>query len=175
MKTITKNENQRDSTRNAPTKDSVGYCNLTVVNPTKDSFDTGENINQACRVDVDLVGYENIGSGTVVTYIPNSLIANGTYSSLGETGTWNISLTQNTDGTWVVVVAFTGKASKYNQSFTANGSVTSASTPTLTFADIASENTVVISQDNGSILTDGRIKFNANWTPASIYLDSNTK
>ena len=147
-------------------------CNLTIVNPTKDPFNIGTNINQACNVYVKEAVYVNIGSGTVVTYIASELLANGSYSALGYSGDWTIQVSQNSDGTWDVEANFTGSGSGYSRTFTANGSQIT-SPPSITFTDTQSSDSVVLSQDNGSIVTDGKIEINPNWAPTSIYLDSN--
>lgn len=147
-------------------------CNLTIVNPTKDPFNIGTGINQPCNVNVKEGAYITIGSGTVVTYIATELLGNGSYSAFGFSGDWSIEISQNSDGTWDVEANFTGSGSGYSRTFTANGSQVS-SPPSITFTDTQSSDSVVLSQDNGSIITDGRIEINPNWAPTSIYLDSN--
>jgi len=149
-------------------------CDLTVVNPTKDPFNIGQNINQPCVIEDKIaIAYDEIGSGTVQTYVATALAASGSYGTLGATGTWSISLSQNADETWTVGATLSGSGAGYDRYFTATCAQTSSNPPALTFSDTGTSDNVVLSQDNGSAVTDGKIQFNPSWAPVSIYLDSN--
>lgn len=148
-------------------------CDLTIINPTKNPFTTGTGINQACGVYIKEGVYISVGQGTVMNFISSELNASGSYSFLGNKGTWSIAVTANNDGTWNLSAEFTGPGSPYSTSFTANCSQTGSNPNQLTFTDVNSDLNVVLTQDDGSVFTDGKIEIQPSTAPIAVYLDSN--
>ncbi len=154
-------------------------CDLTTVNPTKDSFNIGVNVNQPCVVGIYAGPDPNVGSGTVVTYVSCSFLANGNYDALGQSGSWKINLTSNNpdcsqqDCTWNVDLEITGSESSYSKSFQATCTSTNNG-HTLTFQSTTSGDSVQVNQDNGTWFTDGKILVTASWVPFTVFLDANT-
>ncbi|GLR80056.1 hypothetical protein HUE56_22635 (plasmid) [Azospirillum oryzae] len=142
---------------------------FTVVNPTKDSFRTGVNINQPFELGIITVGNPTVGSGTLVTFVSNTLIANGQYAAFGNSGNFQINVTPN-GANFSVAIEITGSFGGNGRSFTANAS---QNENTITLTDINDPSTtVVISQNNGSFLTDGKIDIGPSWVPVTLYIDS---
>lgn len=150
-------------------------CDLTIVNPKKDSFKIGMATNQGVTLEAKEAVYFKVGNGTVLNYVSSEFTASGDYSALTYSGQWNISLTQNSDLTWNVTVTLTGSpaVAKYSRTFTATGTQTGSHELTFIANNGGSEK-VVVSQDNGSIVTSGKIVVTPNWSPdsQSIYLEA---
>lgn len=144
---------------------------FTIINPTKNSFRTGTNINQRFVLGIQTVGNPSVGNGTLVTFMPTTLIATGNYSAVGSSGTFAISITPS-NGNFTVQVDITGTLASNSRSFTAAASQPASHTVQLT--DVTGSGPqVVLSQNNGSWVTDGKIDIDPNWVPITLYIDSN--
>lgn len=145
--------------------------NFTIVNPTKDTFRTGTNINQRFDLGILTVGNPSIGTGTLVTFTATEIVGNGNYGVAGASGNFTISVTPS-GANFAVTIGLTGSFSAYSRTFTAAATQPGSNTVQLT--DVSDANTtVVFSQNNGSFLTDGKVDINPSWAPVSLYIDSN--
>lgn len=143
---------------------------FTSTNPTKNSFRTGTNINQPFNPGIIAPSNPEVGKGTLVTFVSNQIIANGTYDFLGQSGTF--SLTVLPEGNeFHFSLNITGSAQSYSRDFVGPASQVNATTVTLQQQN--GNLAVTFSQNNGSFFTDGKIEISANWTPITLYIDSN--
>jgi hypothetical protein len=139
---------------------------LTIVNPTKNSFPLGSDINASCHIGLLVPTNPEIGSGQVVTFTPDCLSGNGSYPS----GQWAVSLKQNPDQTWAVNVSLTGSEASYSRDFTASCSADTGGSHGLKFTQVNDAGTsVTLEQDNGGVLSSGKITLSASWAPVSLY------
>lgn len=147
---------------------------FTIVNPTKDSFNTGPAIDQPFVLGIQTVGNPSIGNGTLVTYLPNSVAANGSFDVAGDNGTFNLSIEPDAQNPadYILSLIIDGSFSPYSRSFVASGSIPAQGQVLLT--DVSdSTTTVLLSQNNGSVFTDGKIDIDPSWAPVTLYIDSN--
>ena len=144
---------------------------FTIVNPTKDSFNTGYNINQKFQIGFIGPGNPSVGSGVLQTFVSNDIAASGSYSAFGNSGNFNISVTPD-GGNFQVVVQISGSFSQLSRQFVGAASQPGSNTVQLT--DITnSGNWIVFTQNNGSWLTDGKIDLNVSGTSVTLYIDAN--
>ncbi|WP_429929621.1 hypothetical protein [Agrobacterium vitis] len=143
---------------------------FTSVNPTKNSFKTGTNINQPYVAGILIATNPEVGKGILQTFIANQINANGNYDRLGQSGTITISVTPQ-GSAFNFTLGLTGGGSSYSRSFLADGRQVDATTVQLT--QQGGDLSVTFSQNNGSIFTDGKIEIGVSWAPMRFYIDSN--
>ncbi|MBS9476089.1 hypothetical protein [Ancylobacter radicis] len=143
---------------------------FTIVNPTKNPFKTGTNINQPCIIGIIAPFNPTIGNGTVVTFTPSVLMAKGNYNAWVGSGTFNISVTPS-GANFLASFQLTGTFAAQSQSFTATATQTGSNAFQLVSLDKSLSLTV--SQDNGGWGTDGKIDVKPSWAAVTLYIDSN--
>jgi hypothetical protein len=144
---------------------------LTIVNPTKNTFRTGQNINQACNLGLLTgIGNPTIGRGTMVTFNVSTISGNGSYAAFGNSGDWTLKISSNGNN-FNIELQITGAAAKYARSFTA--SCRQMVSNTLKFVKLDDPGmTCTVSQNNGSWVSSGKIEANASWAPLTLYIRS---
>ncbi len=147
---------------------------LTIINPTKNSFPTGTNLNQGIEIGVIAPFNPTIGGGTLTEFVSNAISANGSYSvslpGVSGSGTWNVQVSQNSDSSWLVQLKLTGTFG--GNSFILNNAAANVNGNSITFTDPSAPNaSLTLSQNNGSIFTMGKININESALPiATLYV-----
>lgn len=143
---------------------------FTSVNPTKNAFKTGTNINQPFVAGILTAGNPTVGNGTLQTFVANQIAATGTYSALGQSGTLELEVSPQGGG-FNFTLTLTGGGASYSRSFPA--SATQVDATTVRLAEQGGTLTATFSQNNGSVFTDGKIDIGVSWAPLTFYIDSN--
>ena len=142
---------------------------LTVVNPTKNTFPTGQQLN--CPVTLGIIAPFNpaIGSGTLTSFWSNGAAGNGQYGTIAGSGTFNVSVKLSSDNVhWDVNITLTGAFAGNSLQFTADAAQSGNS---VTFTNVANpQQTVTLWQDNGSFVTAGKIDLKLSTSPVTLYL-----
>lgn len=147
---------------------------LTIINPTSNSFPIGTGLNQPIEIGVITVGNPTIGNGTLTEFISNAISANGSYSfdvlGVSGSGNWNVQISENSDSSWLVQLVMTGTFG--GNSFTLSNAVATTNGNSITFTDPANPSaSLTLSQNNGSWFTMGKININETALPvATLYV-----
>ena len=149
---------------------------LTIINPTDNSFPIGTNLSCPVEVGVIFVGNPSIGSGTLSTFTSSAAQAQGSYSIdvfVSGSGTWDVSAVEQSDGTWSVDVQLTGTFASHSAAFTANASTSGNS---VIFANVNNPSeTITLAQDNGGLFTKGKITISlSSASQHTLYLYNNS-
>ncbi len=135
---------------------------LLCLNPTRNSFPHGEQIDAPCHVKI-LVA--SVGTGKIETFTSSALVASGTYLN-NDNNRWSLALKAEGDAA-EVTLDMTGTLSGNSRSFTA---LATQDDHALTFSSTSSSETVTARQNNGGRLGGGGVDLSASWVPVSLFI-----
>ena len=151
-------------------------ADLTILNPTNNSFPIGANLNQPIEIGFIVPFNPTFGNGTLTEFVSNALSANGSYDlsvlgvSVSGNGTWSAQVSENSDSSWFVQLILTGTFS--GGSLTLNNATATVNGTSIIFTDPANPNaSLTLTQNNGSLFTAGKININETALPqATLYI-----
>ena len=138
---------------------------LTSLNPKKDSFRIGVDVNQPFDLGVYLGIPRRVGTGKVETYVSDRFVADGEYSFLGNSGSLSMKIFKTDSSEWDVSLKVTGAGSSFSRSFKANAF---AGKGKITFKDVdsSSDLSFELTRDDGDFFSRGSIDGTASWAPS---------
>lgn len=146
--------------------------NLLVLNPTDNPLPTGSPLAAPISLGVIAPFNPTIGSGKLTAFTSTSAAANGSYSIdviVSGSGNFNVSVNADTtDANWQVSIGLTGTFEPYGVSFPASAAQFGNS---IVFTNLNNpQQTVTMTQDNGDLVTSGKITINLSTAPVTLYI-----